>query len=401
MRKNLVCLVAIILAAGFASCSSDPEGPITAIFVEDGTYGAEAGETVRFVEAIAGTMFTVPLGIGSSSLLDIGELRGVRYEAILFYFDFTPSPGNEGKTVASAILDLPLYVAPAGSDDGGTYEAINLNFTLNELEEAFEETDTITSVPPYDVQPIPDSLGGTDRILNEFKVEFSIDTGIMQGWIDQTTPNNGFAMIWMRNPDSLYLFEIKARELAQDPTVIRVKYSDQTGDTFAVTKDYAVATFNEQGLNAIGGLARRIYFDFSLAGIPDNAMINTANLVLSVNGSNGFGATTGQLLLGLSSEFYYYLYTPDRSDPDDPGFLQGTGVDRGYFNPAADQTRRMPLTLFVKDILTGVRQNNGLIIQSDLEGVRIQRTDYFTSAADSALRPYVEVIYTLPADFEE
>lgn len=401
MRKYLIYIGAIALAAGLASCSSDPEGPITEIFVEDGTYGAKAGETMRYVEALAGTMFTMPLGIGTSSLLEIGEIRGVQYEAILYGFDFTPSPGNEGKTVASAILDLPLYVAPAGEGEGDSYEAINLNFTLNELVETFEETDTITSVPPYYPQPIPDSLGNADRILNEFNTEFSIDTDVMQGWVDGTLINNGIAMNWIRDPDSLYLFEIKARDLGQDPAVIRVKYTDQTGDTFGVTKDYAVATFYGQGLNTIGGLARRIYFNFALVGLPDSAMINSASLVLSINGSRGFGATTGQILLGATSEFFYYLYTPNSSDPDDPRFLEGTGVDRGFFNPAADHTRRMPLRLFINDILSGLRANNGLVLQSDLEDVRVQRTDYYTSAADSALRPYIEVIYTLPADFED
>ena len=58
------------------------------------------------------------------------------------------------------------------------------------------------------------------------------------------------------------------------------------------------------------------------------------------------------------------------------------------------------MTGFIIDVVTGRRENTGLVLQSNLETARVQRASYFTAAAaDSSLRPCLEIVYTLPADF--
>jgi hypothetical protein len=50
----------------------------------------------------------------------------------------------------------------------------------------------------------------------------------------------------------------------------------------------------------------------------------------------------------------------------------------------------------VPDVLKGLRANRGLVLQSNLETGRIQRAAFASFGEDA---PYLEIYYTLPADF--
>ena len=60
----------------------------------------------------------------------------------------------------------------------------------------------------------------------------------------------------------------------------------------------------------------------------------------------------------------------------------------------------LDLAGFIRDVAAGARENNGFVLQSDLERLRLQKLSFFTAAADSAMRPYLEIIYSLPVEFE-
>lgn len=389
MGLRYICILMICLAACFACCSSDPEGPVAVTFLEGGTYGIEAGETHRFVTALSGTTVTVPTGIGESSLLRIGELKGVRFDAILIKFDFTANGDISGKTVSGAIMDLPVRIADT-----------LLEVTCHELLQEFDEEDTLTVIPPFDPSAITDSIGNTERLLGLEINDFSIDGTLVSDWLKGEREHYGIAILWEEEHDPTGLVEMHAHELGTDPAVIRVEFTDGTSDTFPSIKDYSIAGFEGDGLNCIGGVASRIFFDFDLAGLDERAMVHASFIQLAVNGDEGFGVTPGDTtLLSLPVDFYYYLYTPNSSDPLNPEFLEGTGVDNGSFNPALTQTLKLPLRGFIPDVVSGLRDNTGLVLQSDLETVRIQRFLIYGSDADSLLRPYLEVIYSLPAEF--
>ncbi len=380
-------LAAIALAIG-PSCSSDPEGPVAEQFLDDGTYGVKAGETSRIVIPAQGTTVNVPLGVGTSRLLTLGTMRDVEYRAILLKFDFTRSAGDSAKTVASARLRLPVQaVSP---------ENAFVLVSFHELLEDFDDADTITAVPAYRLEAIPDSLGITVRQLDLMTVEFGLDTAAVNAWLSGRRPLPGIAVVWAEPPDTNSTIEMNARERGTDPCAIRVSYSDTTTGVFGAKADYTVAVFREPGLNCIGGLARRIHFTFDLAGIPERAMVHASFLVLKTRGDLGFGATAGDLGLGLTYIFSHYLYAPNSGDTLSADFLEGTGVDQGTVDPVVSQVVRMPLRGFIPDVLAGLRVNRGLVLQSNLEETRIQRLSFATSGEEA---PYIEIYYTLPADF--
>ena len=373
------------------SCSSDPEGPVSGKFVDDGTYGVKAGEARRDTFPVNAETISVPLGVGTNPLLTLGRVKGIEYRSILLKFNFTLAAEDSGKTISSAVLHLPVQVA--------TPEDLKMPVTVHELLSSFSDADTITAVPPYDLNPIADSLGRTVDTLDIAGInDFSLDTTVVGEWLSGRRVHNGIAILWASAPDSASYFEMNARERGTNPPSVVVQFRDSTSATFAAAADYSVVVFEHGGLNCLGGVARRIQFGFEITGIPaDSAMISAAFLVLTVQKELGFGATLGeQVLLGYSSFFQYYLYAPVSTDTLSSDFRKGTGVDTGIFEAVASATIKMPLRGYIRDILSGARANTGLVLQSDQELRRIQRASFASTGAD---KPYLEIIYSLPADF--
>jgi hypothetical protein len=399
-KKTIPLLVLSGLALLAASCTSDPEGPVSVQFL-DSLYGLEPGDVIRYVEPVEGVTFGVPVSVGDSPLLGLGEDRGIGFESILIQFDMTLADEDVGKVIESASLHLPVRVAPEGTIIETDVDTIIIPYTLDisfyELLEGFDEEDSLIVFPLIDWTPLPDSTGAGIRHLSLEETEFYLDKEIVEQWIDGE--HLGILVNLEGIPEEPGLIEMNAHEYGSDPPAIRVMFTDSSTAAFASINDYSVISFEEEGLNCVGGYATRIHFDFTLGGVDTTATVHSANLVLTLKGEEGFGATIGEIgILDILSEFLYYLYTPDSDDPSDPGFLEGTGVDRNAFNAAETQTLRLPLRGFIPDVIAGKRINTGLILQSDLENVRVQRAAFYTSSADSLYRPYIEVIYSLPIE---
>jgi len=393
MRRDCLCLLAAALTLT-AGCGSDPEAPVTRPFVESDWYSPDPGETVRFVDTLSAlATLDVPMGVGRSSLLKLGEVERVRYSAVLMEFDFDSIGNYAGRTVDSVLIDLPVVTVQD--------TLFHLGITFNELLEGFEEDDTITAVPAFDPVPLTGPSGETERDINIERTAFALATGPVQGWIDGSSDPwpYGIAVNWSREPDTLGLIEMNAQDRGTDPPVLRVRFDDGTEAVFPVISDYSITSYTGDGPAVVGGVARRVFFEFGLEGVPDEAMLHYSALVVSVDASESFGATVGELLLGVSNEFFYYLYSPDSADPGSSGILEGTGVATGSFSPAVDSTIRIPLRQYMVDVLSGRRANTGLVLQSDLEAVRVQKAGLFSVSAGDSLRPYVEIVYSLPADF--
>ena len=387
--------IAIAFLAFVLSCSSDPEGPVSETFVDDGTYGIKGGDIHRVLLPVSAVTVSVPQGIGTGPLLILGRIRGIEYRAVLLKFDFTIADADVGKTVSSARLHLPMQVSmPADFE---------LPATFHELLSGFSDTSSISAVPPYDPDPILDSLGRADDTLSAERTEYDIDTTVVNGWLSGARAHNGIAIVWNAVPDTTTSIEMKAREYGSDPPAVRVTFTDGTSAAFGAVADYSVTVFNQPGLNCVGGVARRISFSFDpdSLGIPESAMVNASFLVLKVRGDQGFGGTVGeQLVIGYSAVLSYYLYAPDAADSLSAGFLEGTGVDQYSLDPAVSKIIKMPLRGYMRDLLKHARANRGLVLQSNLESTRTQRVSFVSGVAGvDADAPYIEIIYSLPADF--
>lgn len=388
------------LAVLIGACSSDQEGPVTVQFL-DSLYGVLPGDVVRYVEPLDATMFDVPEVVGSSKLLVIGTEKDLRFHSILMQFDMELDDEDIGKEIESATLRLPVRVAPEGTEIDTIVVPYMLDISLYEVSESFDEDDTLLVYPALEPVPMPDSTGGGLRTLSIEDTRFYLDPGVVGEWLSGAREHLGIAIVLEVDPDEPGLIEMNAHEYGSDPPAIEVMFTDSTIANFASVNDYSAVELDGEGLFCAAGLAKRIHFAFDLAGIDPGAVVHRANLVLTVIGEEGFGGTTGEVtILNLLTDFDYYLYTPDSDNPSDPGFLEGTGIDLGTFDPYSSKTLRLPLRGFILDVIKGDRVNTGFIIQSNVEVGRVQKASFRTSSADSLYRPYVEIIYSLPAEFD-
>ena len=387
-------IAAVAVLALSAGCGTDAEGPVTRPFHESGWYSPQAGDTERYIDTLRSvSMLEIPYGIGESSTLKIGEIKGVRYTTLLMQFNYDSLVNFDGMIVDSVVLDLPVIIVQD--------TLFHLGVTFNELLEDFSEFDTITSPPAYNPDPILGANGETVRDINFERTEFSIDKTIVQGWVDGTVDPwpHGISINWAYVPDTLGLIEMYAQNYGTNPPLLKVIFEGGDEVFLPDISDYAITEDRITALAAAGGTARRIYFEFDLDGVPELATLNYSALVFHTEGSSGFGATFGEMLLGASTDFPYYLYSPASSDPGDPGILEGTGVSRNLMPVTIDTKIIISLDQYTIDILNGTRANTGLVLQSDLELSRVQILAIYDTAAGDSLRPYIEVIYTMPTDF--
>jgi len=393
--KNITAAILILIISG---CGSDEEGPVAQKFIEEETYLPGGGETFCRIIPVDNTnsaRIATEVG-GRSSLLKFGRNRGVEFNRLLLDFNLDSIPNHYGKTVEEIILYLPLVSSP-GCD---------LRFGIYPLTESFSEDDSLftENVPGIQTDPVPDESGSVaDRILRTGEDEFGIDPEVVQRWVDQSEQpwQHGVALVVEEQPDSMGYFEFNSINYQQNPISLRVYFSDASGDTFAVDKDYSVPGYQPEGeLAVVGGVASRLHFRFDLESLSDSVMIHYSALVLQMVGSRGFGITTGELeILELDPRFYSYLYAPDSDNPLDEEFWEGTGVDRQDFFATNSGKIEFPLRGYTNDVLYGSRENLGLVLQSDLENVRFQKISFYSGAVDS-LKPHIKVIYSLPAEFD-
>lgn len=387
-RYSLNILIALSLFA-FISCSSDPEGPVSEKFMNEGSYTVKAGDTYRVKVPVSVRTFSVPVAKGDRPILGLGKMKGVCYEAILLKFDFTLNTDFQNKNIDKAILSLPVRTVSPDSN-------FTVYFTINELIADFSETDTLTKIPDYSSDAIPDSVGNPDRQLGIVNKEFDIDKSYIDKWIS-SGGERSIAIIMRSQSDSSGIVEMHAHEWGADPPVIAVTFTDSTDTVFAAVEDYNIIQNQDSSLCYLGGVAQRLHFTFSLDAVSDSAMVHASFLVVSFDGTRSFGATPAdEALLNRSSMFLYYLYTPKSEDVSSAEILSGTGVDRGQFITSDSTTVRFNLRGFIPDLISGARDNTGLVLQSDEELLRVQKA---ALRSRGEFEPYIEIIYSMPARF--
>ena len=385
MRDFALKTYFVLFLVFLVSCSSDPEGPVSKKFMDDGSYPVKAGSTFVVKVPVNAVSVPFPVSTGNRPLLGLGRIKDVSYRAILIKFDFTSADTILQKNVTSAHLELPV-ASPDSSKIG---------FEIYELSADFSEGDTIAAIPDHASAPIPDSIGGTERTLDVATTSFTIDVSMVSDWLNGGGERS--FVLFANEPDSSGLIEMNAREMGIDPIVIRVDFDDGTEAVYAVKEDYNIITAEADSLDCIGGVATRTYFTFDISSVNDSAMVHASFLVLNVDGSGGFGATAGdKYALGFDNTFLYYLYAPVSADVNSEGFKEGKGVDRSSFIPNVDNIVRCNLRGYIPDVIRGARKNTGLVFQSDQEATRVQETVFKSAGAEA---PYIEIIYSLPGKF--
>jgi len=378
LQRIVLSASLMLLSAG---CSSDPSTPVGSEFVDDGTLGSKPGEVFEDTLFIAGgdTSFVVSSTLAANTFLTLGTSSGYK-SSILLKVDFSGAKEDSGRTVSSAVLRLRF------TDQQST--AV-LGARFYELTSDFSEKDTITALE-HSAIAIPDSgLVNVDREIKQLG-DFSLPPALVQGWIDADSTHKGIAIISSDTTQSttIALGSHENSDAGLRP-FLEVNFTDGFSRNYFILDD---ATFVESlqptpNLVVSDGYARRIYLPLDLSGIISDAIIHRADLVLHLVPGSMVG-----------NEFDVRLYVPGSSNPDDPAALSGRGVTVGTIQSDSDVLRlsvRNILLLFI----SGAEANNGFVLEFN-EGSQIRQAEFYSSAADSSLRPSLRLTYSSPPEFD-
>jgi hypothetical protein len=383
MRRLSVFLV-LAAAVGFAGgCSSDPDTPLGAGFLEDSLIQSQPGEVFQDTIAIGSTDTTFVVNSFYSNFSSQSNVmlfgRTNDFESwMLVRVDFSNAGEDTLKTVTGAQLTLPLGDGSPSGPLGGLFY---------ETSEPFADGDTLTSIS-LSPNPIPDSTGvNVDRTLSVFPRTYSLPDTLVQRWIRGEAPHNGIAIVL--NDTTTTVTMTFANRLSSSNPFLRVFFSDGTDNSYLLvangtfTKDLAAT----DDLRLSDGDARRIWLPVDLSRIAADALLHEATLLLRVvPGSFTEGGGTIE------------LYAPEDSVIGSTGILSGASRLTQTFDPAKDFVE-FPIRNIIERFIADTTLNYGLVTRYLPEGGSVRRIDFHPSTAADTLRPVMRFTFSTPPTF--
>ncbi|UCH84525.1 MAG: hypothetical protein JSW50_02190, partial [Candidatus Latescibacterota bacterium] len=302
--KRLLLFLYLLGLIVFATigCSSDPETPIGAEFVPDGLNPSQPGEVFQD---------TVLIDSGDTSFIVMTAMLGTdqmllgRQDQVESWLLVRPDLSQAGDDTLKIVQTAELRLRLIGERD-------ELNAYFIELNEPFEDTDTLTSITLGDT--LPDDTGtNIDRVMTSFPSEYPLEASTVQGWIRGNKPNNGLAVV-LNDPTTTKRLEYATTQnldAGLRPT-LRVRFTDNTETSYPIGADgtFCIERFTTTNLLLSDGVTRRVYVPLDLTFFDPRILMHDANLILRMVPET---TTGGDLTVA--------LYAPNSTDLDDPGVL--------------------------------------------------------------------------------
>jgi len=369
-----LCLLAI------CHCSQKPSSPVGIDYFQRKNEGMI--DRIVLQASASDTSFHVPVSCGSGSRLYAGRVPQVECTALILFESILDSG-----TVDSCGFQFSLYV-PAG-----TWNTEPLTLDIHLVQASWTESDMR-----------PDNWN--EGMIGEKIAEMTVDPGdsscvqaavdprIVNQWIDENDgiDNLGICLITRSGTGmvSFYSSEYGTDTLrpslfyiTSGDTSRAVKAARASGDAFVARTDHAPSPGT---LLVADGYAVRTFLLFdSLSHLDSTATINRALLILHPDSSIGYRD-------GVSFNLYAYPLSEPLSETAGAVF-DSTSISLGT---PEDGGTEINCTALVQEWVAGLRANNGFLITGSLESVDPWLRFYHSAQADPALRPSLEIFYSLP-----
>jgi hypothetical protein len=377
-------MLAIIAAAG---CSSDPDTPLGADFIDDGLLGTEPGDVFQdtFVVESGDQSFFIGSRLDQNQIMNLGVKNGYR-SSMLLRIDFSDAGEDTNRTVARAFLRLRVSsVSQIDSFTARFYEFLA----------PYNEGDTLETLS-VDSSPIPDSsLVTVDRVMVFAESQYTLPPDLAQRWIRGEEDHNGIAVLYEGSETGKQL-AYGSRENGDNSLhpFMTVIFADDAQSNYPVSDDgtFVISERTTSNLIVSDGYIRRTIVPIDISRIDPEVFLHNARLVFTIVPGTDLGISTSQ----------YLLYSPDSSDPADPASRSGVPVKTSLANFVTHQ-----LTFSGSDVIgifsqyiKGTRDNNGFAIRYVGEGSAVRQLEFYTSASDT-LGPRLILTASNPPEFDE
>jgi hypothetical protein len=332
-----------------------------------------------FTPASSDTSYRISRACGGSPLLFAGNDQGL--EALTYVvFDTATITGSVIKATLSFQV-LPYPVAAASPAD------IQILPTGSKWDEGSMTWDTripaASETPLFEVQA---SLSDSSTVID---LDVTADLAKSFVTTDTTVERTGI-MIRTASPGGF--FKLYGRESSASTSLIPHLTLITESDTLTVTpvKDTFVSSSDRSGLPdrywIQDGIAERILMRFNLTGIPPEATINRAMLVLRADPESSFPDAASA----------FYLSAVPLADS--VWTLPGVALDSTWTASAkvTADSAALILTSLVQKWTSGTQPNCGLMLRGVLETTDPAGRAFFSSSADSAGIPRLRVFYSVP-----
>jgi len=361
---SYVSIVVVSVVAALAGCSSDEDTPLGSSFMADSLIKSQpgevdsdslwvAGESSHFINAFART----------STQMIVGDADNIERTGIL-RFDF--SDIDPSKVVTRASLRLTVV---------DTVDADVIDALFYELADTIPTDSAVTAIALGDT--IPDDTGATTRTLQVFPRKYLLAPATVQSWIDDRR-HTGIAVV-TTDPTSNMSIDFGTAENSDSDNRPLLELTFQGGEQQSLNASDVIVdgTFYTDSNTAppnmvtlADGEVRRILFPIELADFDTDLFLHDASLTVYFDS-----------LAGISGDQQMFLYVPESTDPNDPGFLKGAEVS--VINaatvpflkvppydatPEAEVRLVFPITEAVERFLTDPAGDHGFVLRFSIEG---------------------------------
>lgn len=334
----------------------------------------------------ADTFFQTSVNMGNSAYLYIGRQQGVIAHTLI-RFETKPDSGVLDSTIAKLFASRSL----GSSSSPMTVRMIECRVPWDEYEIRWDTWDKVQN------GFLGDEIGRFTLYPESDTILFSLPNDRVVEWSESEEFNYG---LLLTSDDADFIMELFSKNAPTDDTTQTVSspystsYVTRNGETLEssrlVPQDAVLVSRKvdptDERMWIHNGLGLRAFIKIEVEGIPENATVNKALLILRSDTTLSFP----------DNEPFNLLIYPVTSEtwelpaiPFDPSGVQ-TGLMEG-------DSAAVDITFFLQNWIFGSEENHGLIISGNLETTNLaSRAFYTTTAGDSLLRPHIRLYYTLP-----
>ena len=334
---------------------------------------------VTFYAAPSDTSYRIPVVCGASPYLFVGDDRGLESWTYIVFDTATTSGSLVKATLSFTVLPYP-------ESDASPVE-ISILPTESPWDEGTMTWDT--KISPASETPLFREQASLSEDTTRIDLDVPLELAAALVSKDTSVERTGLLIRAEGTGGFIRLF---SREFSTSSPLIPHLTLITESDTMTVMprKDTFVSnsarTVPPDRLWIQDGTADRILMRFNVSGIPPEATVNRARLVLHTDAESAFPAPTSA----------FYLSAVPLADS--VWTLPGVATDSTWIasGAASGDSIATILTSWVQKWTSGTAPNCGLMLKGTLENTDLAGRSVFSSSADSVRIPRLEIFYSIP-----